>query len=78
MTYLPRQRWALVYFDDQALVFVDRAKVPADWLAAHEYRWLLPGDEAARLDAMNRREIPPAAFAAEAARHASELAPRGP
>jgi hypothetical protein len=72
LTYLPRSRWALVYWDDMALVFVDRAKVPADWLAAHEYRWLLPGDDAARADALQRGEIPREAFAAEAARHGAE------
>jgi hypothetical protein len=73
VTYLPRDRWALVYWDDQALVFVDRAKVPADWLAAHEYRWTLPGDDAARDDARSRGEIPLGAAAAEAARHAEEV-----
>jgi len=72
VSYLPRARWALVYWDDQALLFVDRAKVPADWLAAHEYRWLLPGDDAARQDAMERGEIPREAFAAEAARHSGD------
>ncbi|HEX4046799.1 MAG TPA: hypothetical protein VH309_03145, partial [Elusimicrobiota bacterium] len=72
VSYLPRSRWALVYFDRQALVFVDRAKVPPAWLAAHEYRWLLPDDEAARGDAVKRGEIPASALAAEAARHAAE------
>jgi hypothetical protein len=76
ITYLPRRRWALVYFDRQALVFVDRAKVPADWLSAHEYRWLLPGDDAAREDALRRGEIPAAPLAAETARHAAELRAR--
>ena len=73
ITYLPRQRWALVYWDEQALVFVDRAKVPADWLSAHEYRWVLPGDEAAREDALRRGEIPRLAFSAENVRHHYEV-----
>jgi hypothetical protein len=76
ITYLPRARWALVYWDEQALVFVDRARVPADWVAAHEYRWLLPGDDVARGDALSRGEIPRAAVAAEAARHAAEVPAR--
>lgn len=76
ITYLPRSRWALVYWDDQALVFVDRAKVPAVWLASHEYRWLLPGDDAARADALSRHEIPGAALDAEAVRHAAEVTDR--
>ncbi|MDE2490811.1 MAG: hypothetical protein KGM24_08175, partial [Elusimicrobia bacterium] len=75
-SYLPRARWALVYWDERALVFVDRAKVPKAWLAAHEYRWLLPGDEAARADALARGEIPRAALAAEEARHAREVPAR--
>jgi hypothetical protein len=74
VSYLPRGRWALVYWDAQALVFVDRARVPSDWLAAHEYRWTLPGDDAARDDARARGEIPLAAAAAEAARQAAEAA----
>jgi hypothetical protein len=69
---LPRERWALVYFDAQALLFVDRAKVPAPWLAAHEYRWLRPGDEEALADAFARGEVPAAALSAERARQAAE------
>ncbi|UPT74048.1 MAG: hypothetical protein M0D55_19855 [Elusimicrobiota bacterium] len=46
-SYLPRSRWALVYADRDALVFVDRAKVPAEWLAAREISDR-PGDEEAR------------------------------
>jgi hypothetical protein len=76
VSFLPRERWALVWFDPQALVFVDRAKVPADWLAAHEYRWRRPGDGAALADALSRGEVPPAALAAEDARHAVELSVR--
>lgn len=74
ISYLPRARWALVYFDDQALVFVDRAKVPAPWLAAHEYRWLHPRDEMALADAVERGEVPRDALAAETARHEAESA----
>ena len=73
VTYLPRDRWVLVFWNADALVFVDRAKVPPAWLAAHEYRWLRPRDQAAREDAQKRGEIPAAAFAAEQARHTAEL-----
>lgn len=68
---LPRERWSLVYFDDQALLFVDRARVPAAWLAAHEYRYLRPGDEDALVDALARGEVPADALAAEKLRAAS-------
>lgn len=67
---LPRERWALVYFDEQSLLFVDRAKVPAAWLAANEFRWLRPGDEDAFSDALRRGEIPPDALDAESRRAA--------
>lgn len=71
--FYPRDRWALVYWDKQALIFVDRNKVSSGWLAAHEYRWFLPGDDAARNDALKRFEIPLGAFAKEQDRHAYDL-----
>jgi hypothetical protein len=69
VTYLPRERWALVWWDAQALVFVDRAKVPSAWLAAHEYRWWRPGDGEALSDALSRGEARDAEIDAEKARH---------
>jgi hypothetical protein len=72
--FFPRERWALVYFDEQSLLFVDRAKVPADWLAAHEYRWRRPGDGEALADALAYGQVPRDALAAEDARHAAESA----
>lgn len=65
VSYLPRERWALVWWDAKALVFVDRAKVPAAWLSAHEYRWLRPGDDEALADGLSRGEIPKEAVEAE-------------
>jgi hypothetical protein len=41
---LPGNEWALVFWDRHALIYVRRGKVPADWLARHEYRWLRPHD----------------------------------
>lgn len=75
---LPRERWALVYWDAQALVFVARDKVPAAWLAEREYRWHLPDDEPALKDARERGEIPPEALASERERWAALAAPRRP
>ena len=72
LRFFPRARWALVYWDGQALLFVDRTRVPAAWLSAHEYRWLLPGDGPARADALARGEIPRGALAAEEARERAE------
>ncbi|MBI4370844.1 MAG: hypothetical protein HY552_00955 [Elusimicrobia bacterium] len=73
LAFLPRERWALVYWDDLALVFVDRAKVAPAWLSAHEYRWWRPDDDEARDDALARGEIPRAAYDAERARQQSAL-----
>ena len=70
--FMPRERWALVEWDEQALLFVRRASVPAAWLAAHEYRLARPGDEPALSDALARGEVRRAALAAELARHAAE------
>lgn len=42
--YLPRKDWAVVYWDYSTAVLARRAAVPAAWLAAHEFRWLRPGD----------------------------------
>ncbi len=71
--YFPRERWALVYWDAQALLFVERASVPPSWLKEHEYRWLRPKDDAAFQDAMARGEIPLKDWQAEKARHDEEL-----
>jgi hypothetical protein len=42
--YLPRRDWAVVYWDAAVLVAVRRRAADPKWLAAHEYRWLRPGD----------------------------------
>jgi len=39
-----RRDWALIAFDDAAMVFARRAKVPPERLAAIEYRYLVPDD----------------------------------
>lgn len=70
--YLPRERWALVYWDRRSLLFVRRAAAPQAWIEAHEYRFYRPGDlEAAALqvrEGLARAE----AVAAEAGRQAAE------
>jgi len=73
LSYMPRERWALVYWDDQALIFILRDAAAKDWLAAHEYRYARPGNDAAYADALSRGEIPKGAALAEQARHKTEL-----
>lgn len=41
---MPKQTWALVYFDHQASIWVRRARVPGRWLKKHEFRFLIPRD----------------------------------
>jgi hypothetical protein len=41
---LPEKEWALVFWDRDVLIYVRREKVPKEWLARREYRWLRPHD----------------------------------
>jgi hypothetical protein len=72
LDFFPRQRWALVYWDEQSLIFVNRTKVPERWLSEHEYRWRRPDDDGAFADARARGEIPEQALTAEEKRHAAQ------
>lgn len=70
--FFPPERWALVYWDERALFFVSRTKTPKAWLAAHEYRWLRPGDREALEEAVARGDVSAAVVEAEAVRHRAE------
>ncbi|MBI3288829.1 MAG: hypothetical protein HYZ74_04855 [Elusimicrobia bacterium] len=70
---LPRERWALVYWDEQALLFVDRKAVPSRWLEEHDYRYVRPGDDAAFREAVALKEIPAERVRVEEERHRIEL-----
>ncbi|MCX5795158.1 MAG: hypothetical protein NTY77_06685 [Elusimicrobia bacterium] len=72
-SYMPRERWAVVYWDDTTILFVARRAVPAAWLAAHEYRFLLPWDDARLGEALRRKRVPVAAAAEELRRHQAEM-----
>lgn len=74
LAFMPRESWALVYWDEKALYFVSRRAVPKKWLEEHEYRWLRPKDDAAFADALKRGEIPGGELRVERERHAKELA----
>lgn len=73
LSYFPKDRWALAYWDRQALFFVRRDAVPADWLSAREYRYVRPGDDAAFEEALRLKEIPADAVDRERARHDRDL-----
>lgn len=76
LRYMPRERWALVYFDDKTLFFVRRDAVPKKWLKEREYRWMRPHDEEAFRDAHSRGEIPERELQAEILRHAQDALAR--
>lgn len=71
LTYMPRERWALVWTDGTALVFVRRDRLPP---GVPEYRWLKPRDGAALELARAAGLVDDAALEAERARRAQELA----
>ena len=73
VSYMPRERWALVFWDDKSLLFVRRAAVPEDWLTAREYRYARPFDDEALADALRRGEVPEPLLRTELERHASDL-----
>jgi len=54
VSFLPLEEWALIHWDDRALVFVRRGTVPGDWLKEREYRWFRPDDLRAALRALSR------------------------
>lgn len=69
--WFPSDRWALLYWDDTAMVLVDRTRADAAVVAAHEYRTIRPDD----VDELRRRiATEPAARAAIAAEVARKLA----
>jgi hypothetical protein len=43
-----RRDWALIAFDDAAMVFARRAAFPPERIAAIEYRYLVPDDPSIR------------------------------
>ena len=74
LAYMPRADWALVYWDEKALLFARRKSVPAQWVDSHEYRLVRPHDQDAFEDARTRGEIPEKDLNGELTRHDRELA----
>ena len=52
-----RRDWALIAFDDAAMIFARRAAFPPDRLAALEYRFLVPDDPSIRYANAQIREL---------------------
>lgn len=58
--FFPRREWALVYWDDTAMVRVRRDAVEASWLDRNEFRHLNPDDWAFLRDEMQAGRVAPA------------------
>lgn len=67
--FFPRESWALVYWDPQALLFVRRKSFAGDWLDRREYRFVRPFDDEAFAEALALREIPLPRVNEETRRH---------
>jgi len=61
----PRSRWALVYFDDTAMVMVRRTPDAASLIARHEYRQLYPESVAHQLETIVAGDADPRIVVAE-------------
>ncbi|MBI2362715.1 MAG: hypothetical protein HYV15_04965 [Elusimicrobia bacterium] len=70
--FLPREAWALVHWDDEALVFVRRAAFDEKWVSALEYRWFRPDDLSAAALAVSEGELSFSGLAAETNRWAAQ------
>ncbi len=70
---LPAKEWALVYWDQVAIVLVRRTKVPADWLARHEFKLLYPHDLRSLQDKIISGRVKGADVRSELARYAVEI-----
>lgn len=44
VAFLPEKDWAMVYWSREGFIFVRRAKFPASWVNANEYKVLRPDD----------------------------------
>jgi hypothetical protein len=62
--WFPATDWALVYWDDVAMVFVHRREASTEWLERHEYRAIRPDD----LSELAKRVASDAGFRAEVTR----------
>ncbi len=70
LSFMPREKWALVYWDSKALLFVRREALALKKMSGLEYRIARPGDDEALSDALSRGEIDTELLVVERARHA--------
>ena len=75
--YMPRDRWALIYWDRRAVMWVRRSAVDPTWLAAREFRWLHPGGAADLRIAMKKGRVTARAVRQELKRYAYDIGDPG-
>ncbi|MEK6544861.1 MAG: hypothetical protein AABZ44_10545 [Elusimicrobiota bacterium] len=66
------EQWALIWWDENALLFVDREKVDAPWLAAREYKIPIPYDPYLVEYYVKEGVLKPEAILKEVSRNAQE------
>lgn len=62
--WFPAQEWALIYWDDVAMVLVRRHDAPAEWLQRNEYKAIRPDD----LSELAKRVAADASFRSDVSR----------
>lgn len=70
LSFMPREKWALVYWDKKSLLFVRRGVLETKGLSRLEYKLARPGDGEALADALVRKEVDTDSLASERLRHA--------
>jgi len=73
LSYMPREHWALIYWDEKSLLFLRRDAVGAERLKGLEFRIARPGDDEALGDVLSRGEVDEALLRSERLRHARLL-----
>lgn len=73
IAYMPHPEWAIVYWDEQVILFARRRAVPKAWLDAKELALARPKDEAAFAEALRLKEVDPARAARDRALHEADM-----
>lgn len=71
----PRDRWALVFWDDAALVFVKRTPSHSGMMTDHEYRSVWPDDPARMFALVRSGDVSPREIRSELDRHRRDVGP---
>jgi hypothetical protein len=70
--FMPLSRWALVYWDDDVLLFARRTAITKEWIDQHEYKLLRPDDDFALAEVEEDGSAARKRLEGESARHERE------